>query len=152
MLYFIAAGGRLKIGRSQDPFKRVLAIQTGNPEPCRVLLAVDLENAATIEAILHARLSYAKREGEWFDVSFERAFNELLEAKPQMVFRGQKELGLISPPRPTLDDCAEEFRHWWSTSIDPEWKENELISLEYLWRQYSGDFLGWRAERLRQAG
>ncbi len=129
-----------------------MAIQTGNPESCRVLLAVDLENAAAIEAILHDRLSYAKREGEWFDVSFERAFNELLEAKPQMVFRGQKELGLISPPQATLNDCAEEFRQWWFTYINPEWEENELISLEYLWRTYRSDFLEWRAERIRRAG
>jgi hypothetical protein len=147
MLYFIAAGGRLKIGRSKDPFKRVLAIQTGNPESCRVLLAVDLENAAAIEAILHDRLSYAKREGEWFDVSFERAFNELLEAKPQMVFRGQKELGLISPPQATLNDCAEEFRQWWSTVINPEWKETEMLSLQYLWENYQADFLKWRTTR-----
>jgi hypothetical protein len=144
MLYFIAAGGRLKIGRSKDPFQRVKTIQTGNPEPCRVLLALDLDNAELVEAILHERLSHARKEGEWFEVTFERAFNELVEARPQMVFRGQKELGLVSPRQPELEECVDEFRSWWSTEIDPEWVETELLSLPYLWGEYRKDFFKWK--------
>ncbi len=150
MIYFISSGGKLKIGRSKNPFQRVKTIQTANAEECRVLLAIDLDNAEAVEAILHERLSYARREGEWFEVTFERAFNELIEARPQMVFRGQKELGLLSPQQPTLEECADEFRGWWSTIINPTWVETEMMSIPYLWGNYRQEFLEWKATQSRK--
>ena len=135
----------MKIGISKDPFTRIKSVQTGNPEECRVLLALDLDNAKVIETILHERLSHARSKGEWFEVTFERAFNELMDARQEFVFRGQKELGLVSPRHPELEECADEFRSWWSTQIDPEWVESELLSIPYLWREYRKDFFKWKA-------
>jgi hypothetical protein len=140
MLYFIAARGRIKIGHSRDPFIRAQTFQTGNAEKCRVLLSLEIENAREVEALMHERLAFCRVEGEWFEVSFQRAFHELAELLPQMVFLGQIELGLSSSLKPRLEDCAEEFKRWWVEKINPRWDERQM-PLIALWKCYRDDFL-----------
>ena len=67
-IYFIQAGtsGPIKIGYSGGPIERRLAaLQTGHPEPLRLLAAVDGDRST--EAELHRRFHPYRRSGEWFD-------------------------------------------------------------------------------------
>lgn len=62
-------GDLIKIGISSDPDGRLASLQTGNPHPLRLEGVVWLgsrEEAAQIEAALHARFAEHRRTGEWF--------------------------------------------------------------------------------------
>ena len=124
---------------------RAKTFQTGNSDKCSVLLSLEIENAREVEALMHERLAFCRVEGEWFEVSFQRAFHELTELLPQMVFLGQAELGLSSPLKPRFDECAEEFKKWWVEKINPEWDEQQL-ALSAVWKSYRDDFLARAAD------
>lgn len=65
-VYFIQAGqdGPIKIGVSDSVFDRLKALQTGNPEPLRLIAAVigDTQD----ELALHRRFRRQRLIGEWF--------------------------------------------------------------------------------------
>jgi hypothetical protein len=66
-LYLIQSGtGSFKIGRSDNPKKRLSQLQTGNPEPLKLILI--LENKGGLELSLHRKLAHGKTKGgeEWF--------------------------------------------------------------------------------------
>ena len=65
-LYFIQSDltGMIKIGRSKNPKKRLLQLQTGNPNKLR--LVAFFKGMGWQEKILHERLSFYRLEGEWF--------------------------------------------------------------------------------------
>lgn len=58
-----------KIGVSKHPQKRVKEHQTGNPSPTKLIEVYPSDLAYVIEKALHRRYSYARKEGEWFDLS-----------------------------------------------------------------------------------
>lgn len=66
-VYFIgAAVGPVKIGSSQDPRRRLQALQTASPFPLRLLAKAE-QNGEVSEALLHQRFDSARLHGEWFE-------------------------------------------------------------------------------------
>lgn len=69
-IYVIAAKYVVKIGFSYDPKKRLYGIQTGFPY--RLFISsthqVPASRARKIEALIHERLNYCHRHGEWFAI------------------------------------------------------------------------------------
>lgn len=65
-LYFIQSykNGAIKIGRSNDPFKRLKQLQTGNQE--KLHLVFYIENMGEKEKYLHNYLKEFRINGEWF--------------------------------------------------------------------------------------
>ena len=54
----------VKIGRSDNPMKRVAELQTGNPNPLTLLSCFAAE--ATVEQVIHVHLKQYSLNGEWF--------------------------------------------------------------------------------------
>jgi hypothetical protein len=66
-VYVIGFGEFWKCGRTtRDPNCRLRDMQTGNPEPLRVLVKWMVGDCGTAEAIAHARLFKFHYRGEWF--------------------------------------------------------------------------------------
>ena len=61
--------GRYKIGIAKDPSQRIKQLQTANPDKLEIIETYYSENASKIESSLHYQYSYARQEGEWFDLS-----------------------------------------------------------------------------------
>ncbi len=90
--------GRVKIGTSLNPQKRLKELQTGNPDRLEVLWAAP--GGRDLESALHRTFSAYRIEGEWFDFgtiepvgAIPRAVHSYLNPKP----RGQAAAAL--PPR-----------------------------------------------------
>lgn len=149
MLYFIASGNYIKIGHSSQPLNRLESFQTGNPKDCRMLLTLAVENAKQVEGLLHERLAFCHVKGEWFQTSLQQAFRHLVELMPQIVFSGQGELLLESPPRPLLNDHVENFKSWWLSHHNPNWDEH-LHPLPYLWERYHKEFFAHQQHELNE--
>jgi hypothetical protein len=66
---FAAVTNRVKIGHSFRPGARTCALQTGSPEPLR-LVGVTTGGRA-VERSLHARFASVRTHGEWFAASEE---------------------------------------------------------------------------------
>ena len=60
--------GYYKIGVSKHPQKRVKEHQTGNSSELKVVEEYLTDLAFQIEKVLHRRYSYARKNGEWFDI------------------------------------------------------------------------------------
>jgi len=65
-LYIIQSDleGKIKIGRSIQPYKRLKQLQTGNPNKLRMIHV--FENMGHLESYLHDVLSSFRLCGEWF--------------------------------------------------------------------------------------
>jgi hypothetical protein len=65
-VYFIAEGARgaIKIGVTDDPAKRLAALQIGNSRPLRCLGLIDGD--AYVESQWHRRFAGQRISGEWF--------------------------------------------------------------------------------------
>jgi hypothetical protein len=65
-VYFIAEGprGAIKIGVTDDPAKRLAALQIGNSRPLRCLGLIDGD--AYVESKWHRRFAAQRISGEWF--------------------------------------------------------------------------------------
>jgi T5orf172 domain len=76
-MYVIAANseGPVKLGISADPDQRVRELQTGHPEPLKVLHRepVDTERVRLFERLLHRDNNHHRLHGEWFDLTVEQA-------------------------------------------------------------------------------
>lgn len=80
-VYFVQAGderGPIKIGISGDVAKRVSSIQTGNPQPCRLLASFEHKNAVDVERRLHDTFSDLRMEGEWF--TYDERISDVIDA------------------------------------------------------------------------
>lgn len=66
-VYFIqrGEGGPIKIGAASNPAARLSTLQTGSPEPLRLLAATP--GSLDDEAALHERFASARLSGEWFE-------------------------------------------------------------------------------------
>ncbi|MGI9610385.1 MAG: GIY-YIG nuclease family protein [Acidimicrobiia bacterium] len=61
-----------KIGISGDPRGRIASLQTGHPEPLRLVKAIGCRNAGAARAVerdLHIHFERHRMNGEWFDLS-----------------------------------------------------------------------------------
>jgi hypothetical protein len=65
-VYFLQCGGLIKIGFARDVAKRLAELQTGNPEPLK-LVAVIPGCLPSVERRYHREFATARRRGEWFD-------------------------------------------------------------------------------------
>lgn len=63
-----------KIGVSKHPQRRIKEHQTGNASELKLIDVYPSDLAYQIEKVLHRKYSYAKKEGEWFDLG---VFNEV---------------------------------------------------------------------------
>lgn len=71
MIYFIQAGenGPIKIGRSEDPQKRLEQLQVGNHQKLSIIWICEneqYEDDCEFESILHDIFKEYKLRGEWF--------------------------------------------------------------------------------------
>ena len=92
MIYFVKSGDFIKIGKADDPNKRLAQFQTGNPEPLEMLAIIDGSHAK--ERAIHAHFSSYRVGGEWFrDCDEIRAFakNPVFDfyTQPQVARRRQ---------------------------------------------------------------
>lgn len=88
-IYFIRAGedGPIKIGKANNPTRRIFNLQIGHPEKLHLLAVIDGSDSA--ESDLHAKFSSSWLRGEWFNPSPE--ILSLIEAnKYQPVIKGLK--------------------------------------------------------------
>jgi len=67
--------GPLKIGMANNPAARLRSIQTGSPQPIRLLrhFAVETEQARRVERRTHLGLLDHRLAGEWFEISLDQA-------------------------------------------------------------------------------
>lgn len=79
LLYIIGASrdGPLKIGISEDPYKRRATLQSGHPERLEVYWVYPCPSSAVIEPVIHALMRPFRMEGEWFRVPMETAMAAL---------------------------------------------------------------------------
>lgn len=88
-VYFIAEGprGAIKIGVTDDPAKRLAALQIGNSRPLRCLGLIDGD--ANVESNWHRRFAAQRISGEWF-----KRTPELVEA-----IKAERTHALLTHPR-----------------------------------------------------
>ena len=55
-----------KIGISANPHKRILQLETGNPEQLQIIHTYKTTNYNSVEKALHNRFSYLRVNREWF--------------------------------------------------------------------------------------
>ena len=70
-VYFVSDGHYVKIGKAQDPIKRLGQIQTGNPNQCELLYLIPLKASAMaseVESYLHEKYKQHRMCGEWFNL------------------------------------------------------------------------------------
>ena len=69
-LYLIYARdvGRVKIGLSNDPTKRLKQLQTGSPVELELFAFKNYQNAHVKESELHQRFQNKRVHGEWFEL------------------------------------------------------------------------------------
>lgn len=70
-VYFVSDSRAIKIGKAVNPDKRLLELQTGNPNALKILYLIPCKtqkSAHDIESFLHRVYKMFKMEGEWFDL------------------------------------------------------------------------------------
>jgi hypothetical protein len=72
-----------KIGVSKDPNKRVLSLQTGNPNKINILYQYKSKNYLKIEQWLHRKymISITEAENEWRYLTDEQVFSFIEDCK-----------------------------------------------------------------------
>ncbi len=112
MLYFVQSGAFIKIGKSSNFVNRWKQIKTTCPEDCRLLLAIHTANDLEAEKHLQALLKKFRRNGEWFEVPFSKAFMVLVKSglvrDHEPPKSRQKRL-----PFPDVPMMHSEFRKWY---------------------------------------
>lgn len=74
MIYFISNGTYTKIGKADEPKKRLKELQTGCSEKLEIKLVID--GGEDKERMLHKALNKYRFRGEWFQIDFN--YNEQL--------------------------------------------------------------------------
>ena len=69
MVYFIEGGGYTKIGKADDPQKRLKELQTGSPFPLSLKFVT--EGGFEKESQIHSALSKYRFNGEWFEITYD---------------------------------------------------------------------------------
>lgn len=143
MLYFISSDAGIKIGISDSILSRLATINTSSPHPCKVVLALEVPNQKQVEDRLHEALAQHRKNGEWFEVSFAKAFQALVE------------LNVISDPFPKLDllypdrivpEMDQDFPNWWMSVNGLS--EAHQKDVQRAWREDREEFLEYRNENL----
>lgn len=69
MIYFIKCRGRVKVGFSEDPWRRMYKVSADAPFPCELIGVMDGDRAE--EARIHAKWDHLHCHREWFKASAE---------------------------------------------------------------------------------
>lgn len=80
--YIYIIGGEnppFKVGISQDPQKRLKALQTGHPEKLSIhmLKETDSEKTRLLETAIHHNMKMYRTHGEWFNLPLEKIRAEI---------------------------------------------------------------------------
>ena len=67
----------VKIGRTDNPEKRLNSIQTGYPRKLQILGILETDNSVAEEHRLHLYFENSRLHGEWFDIDGSLAIQEL---------------------------------------------------------------------------
>jgi len=68
-IYFIQSeGGRIKIGQSADPFRRLSDINTHSPVELQLLVTIQVPSMNEFEKLFHEYFAAKRVKGEWFDI------------------------------------------------------------------------------------
>lgn len=143
MLYFISSTVGLKIGVSDSILTRLATINTSSPHPCKVVLTLEVPNQKQVETQLHEALAGYRMNGEWFEVSFSKAFQALVA------------LNVISDPFPKMDllypdritpPMDEDFPYWWMgiNSLEEAYEQD----VKSAWKEEREEFLEYRRQGL----
>lgn len=68
-VYLLHGGGAFKIGKAQDPSKRIRQLEIALPYPVQTVATVPTDDARALESKLHKRFKDKRLNGEWFDLS-----------------------------------------------------------------------------------
>lgn len=95
-VYFMQSGknGPIKIGKSNNPEKRMISVQTGNPYKLRLVAVIYCDDDAAayrMESRFHRILKKHRMHGEWFYPNF--SFKNIMKAK--LIAKDEKEMQLI---------------------------------------------------------
>lgn len=82
-IYLIRCEKCVKVGIADDPVRRVLEMQTGNPFPLKLEHAWPTNNAYQAEQCLHIELRDKHHAGEWFRLT-KNEVKALIRSHPQI--------------------------------------------------------------------
>jgi hypothetical protein len=91
-VYVIASRIAVKIGISADPRKRLNNLQVSSPYRLSLAsaYAVPKTRARRVEALIHRRLNYCRKVGEWFDICVRDAESVVSATVREVYFFGPK--------------------------------------------------------------
>ena len=87
-VYLMSTGTHTKVGKSNNPHKRLKELQTGNPLPIKligIIECVTQTDTFRLEKSIHGRLADRSAVGEWFvmtDIEVEKLWLELQPTEP----------------------------------------------------------------------
>lgn len=90
-------GGPVKIGSSNEPEKRLVGVQIGNPVRLHILRTWHHPSASAIETASHRILKALRLQGEWFSVGTEAASGAIEQAMCN--FTAHEEPTIIVPTK-----------------------------------------------------
>ncbi len=65
-VYVVKCGKYYKIGKTLEPFKRIRALQTTNPEDIEIIFVNRVYDYDTVEKGLHWNMKSKHHRGEWY--------------------------------------------------------------------------------------
>lgn len=66
-VYVVQAADKVKIGVSNNPYKRLQFFRTGSVVPVEMVWVIESADGRRLEAILHDRFDRFRTHGEWFE-------------------------------------------------------------------------------------
>lgn len=79
-VYLLRCGWHYKIGKSANVLQRVADLQTANPYKIDLVVAIWVDDMATIESILHQYFHKYRSNGEWFEFDGDVTESMLIDA------------------------------------------------------------------------
>ena len=78
-VYLLKTDEYYKIGIANNVNRRISQLQTGNSRVIKLVDCYESLYASKIEGTLHNKFAYARKEGEWFDLSLKDEVDFLKE-------------------------------------------------------------------------
>ena len=68
-----------KVGIAKNPEQRLKTLQTGHPQPLRIIhkIPTDASRTRLLEAVMHRNMRQHRQTGEWFDMPLDKLLNEV---------------------------------------------------------------------------
>jgi Meiotically up-regulated gene 113 len=68
-VYLIRCGEYCKIGKSNDPVRRLVDLQIATPHECELVFQIQSANSYRLEALAHRTFKNKHHRGEWFKIA-----------------------------------------------------------------------------------